>query len=232
MADIKKQIILNLGNGLTAMAPYAGGSIPGNNTSDYADWIRFLGLAQEDAAERGFWRRLLIPTPLTIPLWTSETDQVVVELPDNFHKINGIYALFVDDEDWSEPDNESEIRLYVFMDPADAKWKVRIFGYRSETAKTATLWYFYNPPVPTTETDPFYLNGQMILFGALKEYARKARQPGSLDDYRLEYENRFNELLGLEVLPSKQELAGWTTRMPYREKTHAAFVSSSRYSRR
>lgn len=231
MADIQRQTILNLGDALIAMAPYAGGSIPAATSSDYADWIRWIQLAQEDAAERGFWRRLLIKDTITIPVWTSETDEVVVDLPDDFHKINGLYALFVDDEDLSEPDNESGVRIYIQMDPTTGKWQMRLFGYTCTTQKTAIIWYFFNPPLPTDEADVLLLNGQMILFGALKEYARKSRQPGSLDDYRIEYENRFNELLSLEMIPSKQELASWSNRLPARERNTSGFVSSTRYHR-
>ena len=72
------------------MAPYAGGSVPGVSDPDYADWLRWIGLGQQDAANRGFWRRLLTKDDLTITA-SAET----ADLPDNFYKPNGIYALYV-----------------------------------------------------------------------------------------------------------------------------------------
>jgi hypothetical protein len=192
---------------MSFMAPYAGGSIPASTDVDYGNWRRWIQLGQQDAANRGFWRRLLLPTTVTI---TKDEDSI--DLPDNFHKVNGIYLLEVDGVDWNEPNNEDEQRLYVYMDPDTATWKCKFLGFTpTETVTDATLWYFYNPPVPVEETDPIYLDGEMVGFYALKEYFRKARQPGSQDDARIEYENRLQELLSLEVLPSKQELARWSS---------------------
>jgi hypothetical protein len=159
------------------------------------------------SANRGFWRRLLLPTTVTI---TKDEDSI--DLPDNFHKVNGIYMLEVDGVDWNEPNNEDEQRLYVYMDPDTATWKCKFLGFTpTQTVADATLWYFYNPPLPVEETDPIYLDGEMVGFYALKEYYRKARQPGSQDDARIEYENRLQELLSSEMLPSKQELARWSS---------------------
>ena len=189
------------------MAPYAGGSIPATNDIEYANWRRWIRLGQQDAANRGFWRRLLIPTTITIT-----KDEDTISLPENFHKINGLYLLEVNGEDWAQPNNKAGQRLYVYLDPDTATWKCKFLGFTpTETITDAVLWYFYNPPLPVEENDPIYLDGEMIGFYALKEYFRKARQPGSQDDARIEYENRLQELLALEMLPSKQELARWSS---------------------
>ena len=187
------------------MAPYAGGSIPATSDVEYANWRRWIQLGQQDAANRGFWRRLLIPTTVTIT-----KDEDTISLPNNFHKVNGLYLLEVNGEDWAQPNNKAGQRLYVYLDPDTATWKCKFLGFTpTETITDAVLWYFYNPPLPMGEEDPIYLDGEMVGFYALKEYFRKARQPGSQDDARIEYENRLQELLALEVLPSRQELASW-----------------------
>lgn len=207
MSTDARGVITTLAGVMEFMAPYAGGSIPASNDAEYRNWRRWIQLGQQDAANRGFWRRLLLPTTVTI---TKDEDSI--DLPDNFHKVNGIYMLEVDGVDWNEPNNEDEQRLYVYMDPDTATWKCKFLGFTpTQTVADATLWYFYNPPLPVEETDPIYLDGEMVGFYALKEYFRKARQPGSQDDARIEYENRLQELLSFEMLPSKQELARWSS---------------------
>ena len=192
---------------MSFMAPYAGGSIPASTDPDYRVWRRWIQLGQQDAANRGFWRRLLIPVTVTIT-----KDEDTISLPDNFHKVNGLYMLEVNGVDWAEANNKDGQRLYVYMDPDTGAWKCKFLGFTpTETVTDATLWYFYNPPLPVGETDPIYLDGEMVGFYALKEYFRKARQPGSQDDARIEYENRLQELLSFEMLPSKQELARWSS---------------------
>ncbi len=187
------------------MAPYAGGSVPGSTTSEYSDWRRWIQLGQQDAANRGFWRRLLVPETITI---TKDVDYI--DLPDSFGKVNGIYVLSVNGVDWNAPNNDDGQKLFVYLDPTTATWKCKFLGFTpTTTVDDATLWYFYNPPLPVDESDPLYLDGEMIGFYALKEKFRKDRQFGSLDDARIEYENRFQELLGLEVIPSPQELISW-----------------------
>ncbi len=207
MAKKQSQIINTLGDVFQFMKPYAGGSIP---DAEYANWKRWVQLGQQDAVNRGFWRRLLIPVSFQI---TAGDEDAL--LPDNFHKINGLYALDVNGVDWNQPNNSDGQTLYVFMDPETAKWKVKFKGFTPQTSVTATLWYFYNPPTPIDEIDPIHLDGEMIGFYALKEYFRKARQPGSLDDARIEYENRREELLSLEVIPSPQELLSWGSYSSY-----------------
>ena len=205
MSTNQRGVITTLAQVMAFMAPYAGGVIPASTDPEYSNWRRWIQLGQQDAANRGFWRRLLVPTTITI---TQDVDTIT--LPDNFHKVNGIYMLEVEGVDWAEPNNADGQRLYVYLDPTTAAWKCKFLGFTpTKTVEDATLWYFYNPPLPVNETDPIYLDGEMIGFYALKEYFRKARQPGSQDDARLEYENRLQELLALEMLPSKQELARW-----------------------
>lgn len=187
------------------MAPYAGGSVPATNEVEFGQWRRWIQLGQQDAANRGFWRRLLIPYTITVT-----KDEDTLDLPDDFAKVNGIYLFDVEGVDWAQPNNTAGQRLYVYLDPDTATWKCKFLGFTpTKTVENATLWYFYNPPKPVDEDDPLYLDGEMIGFYALKEYFRKARQPGSQDDARIEYENRLQELLSLEVLPSRQELASW-----------------------
>lgn len=204
MSTIKSDAIENLGDVLNAMSSYAGGSIPADTTIAYAQWVRWVQLAQYDVAKRGFWTRCLVKADLTI---TANVDYAV--LPDDFFKRNGIYVLNVGDEDWASKANPSGQVLLPYKDQITGKWAVKFVGFTPTKDTIGTLWYFYNPPVPTDLVDPIWFDGEMIMFGALKEYFRQSRQPGSQDDARNEYENRFNENLSLEVLPTPQELMGW-----------------------
>jgi hypothetical protein len=229
MATSKSQTISTLGECLQAMARYAGGSVPATTDTKYDDWVRSIQLGQEDAAKRGFWGRLLTKDDLAI---TANADTAL--LPDDFHKRNGIFVLEVDGEDWNDPANESGQVLHVETRPADAKWLVRFTGYTPTASATGTLWYFYNPPVPEDESDPLYLDGEMIMFYALTEHFRAKKQFGSLDDARLEYNNRFSELIGLEMLPSPHELLSWKPFNTYlnHPRTENIYYSRTRRSRR
>ena len=219
-----------LGDILTWMAPYAGGSIPQSNDPAYANWIRWIGLGQEDAANRTFWRRFLIPKVITI---TADVD--ILSLPDDFNKINGVYVLNVNGVNWAAPNNEDGQRLWVYMDPATATWKLKFIGFTpTETVTDAVLWYFYNPPTPQAEDDPMYLNGEMCGYYALKEHFRKNSQMGSMDDARIEYENRFEGLTDLEVIPSPQELISMTSYSRYlnQSPSEKQFYNGRRVRRR
>lgn len=211
------------------MARYAGGSVPATTDTKYSDWVRSIQLGQEDAAKRGFWGRLLTKADLTI----TEDEETAV-LPDDFHKRNGIFVLLVDGVDWNDPKNSADQTLHVEMRLSDGKWIVRFTGFTPTADATGTLWYFYNPPVPEDEDDPLYLDGEMIMFYALIEYFRAKKQFGSLDDARLEYNNRFSELIGLEMLPSPHELLSWKPYNTYlnHSRTENQYYSRSRRSRR
>lgn len=202
----KRGVLLTVSNIMSFMASYLGGQAPSVSDEEYMEWLRWIQLGQQDAANRGFWRRLLTPATLSITANAETTD-----LPDNFFKVNGIYTFVVDGVDWSRPNNEDEMKLFVEMNPTTAVWRVRYLPTAPTTSEPATLWYFFNPPIPQADTDIVFLDGEMIAFYAIKEYFRKLKQFGSMDDARLEYENRFRELLNLEVLPSPQELISWSS---------------------
>lgn len=198
------QVISTLGDALESMSRFAGGSVPPTNDVAYASWVSWIAEGQEDASQRGFWNRLLIPTNITI---TKDVDYVT--LPSNFQKKNGLYLLIVDGVDWAQHNNPDGQKLFVNLNPDTAQWQVNFIGFTPTVTTTAKLWYFYQPPTPTEETDALYLDGKMIVFYALTEYFRQSGELGSLDDARSEYNNRFSELLGLEVIPSPQELLSW-----------------------
>ncbi len=208
----QRGVLLTLLDIQTWMSSYAGGSIPATGDADHGFWVKWIQLGQQDAANRAFWRRLLTSVEVTIPATPTTT----ITLPTNFHKVNGVHALFVDEIDWNQNNNVDGMKLFPQINATTGLWELQmITDTLPATATTGTLWYFFNPPIPVDETDPIFLDGEMIGFYALKEYFRKARQPGSQDDARNEYENRLLELLSIEVLPTPQELASW---MGY--KTH------------
>lgn len=228
MSTIKSDVIENLGDVLAAMAVFAGGSIPASTTPGYAQWVRWIQLSHYDIAKRGFWSRCLVKASLSIV-----ANQDYATLPADFFKKNGIYVLNVGGEDWNSPSNASAQRLMVVKNPTTGAWIVKFIGYTPDTSVTADLWYFYNPPVPVELTDKLWFDGEMVMFGALKEYFRQSRQPGSQDDARIEYENRFSESLNLEMLPSPQDLISWTSVYQHKGITPAdeVFRSSANRSR-
>lgn len=203
---IQKGVLLTVEDVMNFMASYLGGAIPADTDTEFDEWMRWVQLGQQDAANRGFWRRLLTPT--TLPILANA---VTTDLPADYHKVNGIYVFDVAGVDWAVPSNNAGMKLFVGMDPIKGTWNVRYLPTGPTSVASATLWYFFNPPIPTALTDIVLLDGEMIAFYAIKEYFRKLKQMGSMDDARLEYENRFKELLNLEVLPSPQELTSWSS---------------------
>jgi len=89
-------------------------------------------------------------------------------------------------------------------DPNFGLWQMRFKD--TVTTVSATIWYFSNPPQPNTTMDILLLPGDMIGYAALAEYFRTANQEGSQDKSEQDAENRFQEYLSLEVLPSPNEL--------------------------
>jgi hypothetical protein len=211
MSTLTNQTIKTLTDVLNFMSPFAGGSIPDENDSEYADWVRWIQVKQEEYAVRGFWRRLLTKVDLSI-----EKDEETTLLPDNFHKSNGLYVLDVNGVDWAEDSNLDGQVIFVEMcnDSTDedfGKWRVRYSDTPTEDV-TATLWYFANPPKPVDSTDILILPGDMIGYGALTEYYRVANQEGSMDKAEQDAENRFNTYISMEMIPAKYELLNFSTR--------------------
>jgi len=205
MAINTRSALTTVENVMEFIASYAGGIVPPTNDDEHTQWILWIALGQQDAANRGFWRRLLTSVDLEI-----KENEATADLPDNFHKINGIYSLTVDEINWAQPNNTAGVKLFVEIDPDTAAWRVRF--YPTPTSDyTGLLWYYFNPPKPVSKNDILYLDGEMIGFYALTEYFRKLKQMGSQDDARIEYQNRFNELLNLEMIPSPQELVSFVS---------------------
>ena len=204
MVENKRSVLTTLGDVFAYMAPYAGGTIPATDSPQHANWKRWVALGQEDSAKRGFWGRLLDKVSVNIV-----ANQDYIQLPDNFFKRNGIYVLNVGGDDWNAAHNRAGQRLMVLQHPTTGEWICKLIGFTPTSNDLGELWYFYNPPIPTDEADPLWLDGEMCGFYALKEHFRVARQPGSMDDCRIEYENRYTELLALEVIPTPQEIMSW-----------------------
>lgn len=216
------QRITTLEDGLNEMAKYAGGTVPQSSDAQYTEWVGWLSDGQEDAAERGFWGRLLTKAELEIT-----TDDEFVVLPDDFHKRNGIFVLDVNGTDWNAANNKDDQKLFVNKN-TEGEWVVTFNGFTPTEDVTSNLWYFRHPGILENSDDLFILDGKMCVYYALTEYFRQAGELGSLDDARAEYNNRFEEQLGLEMLPSPQELLSWN---PYYGHKNVATNERFYYSR-
>ena len=189
---------------LAFMAPFAGGSVPSEEDQEYTDWISWIQNKQEEYARRAFWRRCLTREVITL------TEGFTTVLPDRFNKPNALYMLIVDEIDWNEVGNSDKQNIFIEMinDNYSAdfgSWQMR-FELTVPADTEAIMWYFSNPPKPTSGSDKLLLPGDMIGFAALAEYARQANQEGSQDKFEEDAENRFQEYLSLEVIPDKSDL--------------------------
>ena len=187
------------------MAPFAGGSVPATEDQEYTDWVGWIQNKQEEYARRAFWRRCLTREEITL------TEGSTTVLPDRFNKPNALYMLIVDEVDWNEVGNSDEQSIFIEMinDNYSAdfgSWQMRFENEIEDAVTTAIMWYFSNPPKPTSGSDKLLLPGDMIGYAALAEYARQANQEGSQDKFEEDAENRFQEYLSVEVIPDKSDL--------------------------
>jgi len=200
------QFIGTVGEVMTYMANFAGGTVPNVDSDEYAQWLSYIQTKYEEASKRGFWRRLLTKDELTLTVGDTE-----VYLPVRFQRSNSLYVLVHGEVDLADPDrvpDDQEIYVEMENDPTHenfGRWKVS-FKEAIETTEDCLLWYFATPPKPSASADKILLPGDMLAYGALSEYYRTANLPGSQDDARVEYENRFNGYLAMEQVPGRHEL--------------------------
>lgn len=207
------QFFSNVGDVMSIIAPNAGGTIPDENSEEYGQWLLAIQMKYEEASRRGFWRRLLKKDDT---LTLSEGDTSVL-LPDDFQRANSLYIFAVDGVDLADPDripDGQSVFAQMITDPDDedfGKWQLNFEQALEADAEEVILWYFATPPKPNTSTDKILLPGDMIAFGAMTEIFRTKNLPGSQDDARIEYENRLNTYLGMEVIPARNELLTFDT---------------------
>lgn len=211
MATEVTQVISTLGEALAFIAPSAGGAVPGDTTSEYADWVRFIQVKYEEASRRGFWRRLLTKT--TLSLTAGDTS---VLLPIRFQRANSLYICYVDGVDLGDPDripDDQDIFAEMINDPLDAnfgRWRLT-FSTAVVATQSAPFYYFATPPKPTATTDKLLLPGDMVAYGAMAEIFRTTNLEGSQDDARAEYENRLQNYLAMEMIPERNKMLSFTT---------------------
>jgi hypothetical protein len=93
------QVISTLGDVMEFIAPNAGGAVPDAESEEYAQWRLAIQVKYEEAARRGFWRRLLVKDTLSL----REGDESIV-LPTQFQRANALYIFVVAGEDLADPD--------------------------------------------------------------------------------------------------------------------------------
>lgn len=216
--ETKTQFTETVGDIMSLMAPSAGGTIPDEDSEEYAQWLLFIQMKYEEASKRGFWRRLLKKD--YVELTEGDTQ---VYLPIDFQRPNSLYIAYIGGVDLSDPDREPDGQgIFVEMDtdPFEeddttpntnfGRWRMTFTEEIGET-ETAPIWYSSTPPKPVEATDKVLLPGDMIAFGALAEVFRTTNLAGSQDDARQEYENRMNGYLALEMVPSRGEILSFVT---------------------
>lgn len=211
--QIVPQVISTLADVMNFIAPNAGGSVPQVDTDEYNQWKLAIQTKYEEAAKRGFWRRLLVKDTLTL----TEGDESVV-MPTQFQRANALYILAVNNEDLADPDriitsDSQTVFLQQITDPDDEDfglWQAN-FKFPIGADEEAIIWYFATPPNPTEPDDKLLLAGDMVAFGAMAEIFRSTNLEGSQDDARIEYENRLNTYLSIEMIPPRNELLTFST---------------------
>lgn len=227
MSEIVNQVISTVSDAMDFIAPNAGGAVPDASSAEYAQWLQALQLKQEEAARRGFWRSLLVTDTLSV----IEGDESVL-LPDQFQRANALYIFGMegDEVDLADPDrlplnsDSQTIFLQKITDPEDTDFGLWQANFKTPitVAQDITIWYWATPPKPVDPDDKFLLPGDMVAFGAMTEIFRTKNLPGSQDDARIEYENRLETYLGLEMIPPRNELLSFSTNPQKINRTKAA----------
>lgn len=203
---LKTQFIETMGDVMNVIAPNAGGSIPDENSEEFAQWKLAIQFKYEEASKRGFWRALL--TKETDTLRAGDTEYI---LPIRFQRANSLYIFAFNGVDYADPDRVPDgqsVQVQMINDPEDedfGTWKV-IFENAITADTELTLWYFATPPKPNSTGDKLLLPGDMVAFGAMAEIFRTKNLPGSQDDARAEYENRLSTYLAMQMIPPRNEL--------------------------
>lgn len=207
----QSQRLQTLQDVLNFMAPSLGGSVPDENSEEFSQWLLAIQVKYEEASRRGFWRRLL--TKDTVSL--TEGDESIM-LPARFQRANSLYIFYVDGVDLADPDrtpDDQDIFAEQINDPDDlnfGRWRIT-FSTPVEETQTAPIWYFATPPFPEDLTDKILLPGDMVAYGAMSEIFRHTNLEGSLDDARIEYENRLATYLAMEEIPERNKLLTFVT---------------------
>lgn len=206
--QVVSQVISTLGDVMSFMAPNLGGSIPAVDSEEYDAWKLAIQVKYEEAARRGFWRRLLVKDTLSL----REGDESIT-LPTQFQRPNALYILSVAGEDLADPDrvmteDSQTVFAQQITDPDDEEFGLWQLNFKTPIAEDeeSVIWYWALPPMPTEAVDKLLLPGDMIAFGAMSEIFRSTNLEGSQDDARIEYENRMNNYLALEMIPPRNEL--------------------------
>jgi hypothetical protein len=213
MAVIVPQVLSTISDVMQFIAPNAGGTVPETNSAEYVTWLGAIQVKYEEAARRGFWRRLLVKDTLDL----REGDETAV-LPTQFQRPNALYILAIGGEDLADPDRITDsdsqtVFVQQITDPDDEDFGLWQANFKNpiEADEEAIIWYFALPPKPTDGDDRLLLPGDMVAFGAMSEIFRSTNLEGSQDDARTEYENRLTNYLASEMIPPRNELVTFTT---------------------
>lgn len=206
---------------MAIIAPNAGGTIPDAASEEYSQWFTAIKMKYEEASRRGFWRRLLKKDD-TQSLRAGDTSIV---MPDDFQRANSLYIFSVNGVDLADPDRTPDgqsVFAQMITDPEDSdfgKWQLNFQTAIDADTTDVMLWYFCTPPMPAAGTDKILLPGDMVAFGAMAEIFRNKNLQGSQDDARLEYENRINNYLAMEMIPARNEILKFETNPRHTDRT-------------
>jgi hypothetical protein len=206
---------------MNIIAPNKGGTIPASDSEEYAQWFTAIKMKYEEASRRGFWRRLLKKDD-TQSLRAG--DESII-MPDDFQRANSLYIFAVNGIDLADPDrtpDDQSVFAQMITDPEDedfGKWQLNFQTPIETDTSDVMLWYFATPPMPSAGIDTVLLPGDMIAFGAMTEIFRASNLQGSQDDARLEYENRLQNYLALEMIPPRNEILKFETNPRHTDRT-------------
>jgi len=161
---------------------------PASSDPRYGSRTRLFNRGQEDLAKRYFFKSLLKADTLSLRAGVP-----TYALLSDFEKPNGLRYFAAGEIVYTDP-FEKEHALTITRNFTTGGWQVTLMPPPS-TDVVANYSYFATPPRLSAPESPLLVDGDAVLYFALKEYFFQNEQMAKWQVAVSEYENRIEELI-------------------------------------
>jgi hypothetical protein len=174
----------------------------GSTAALYAKRTRWFNRVREDMANRWFWKQLLKKDTLSISPASS-----IYPFASDFTRTNALYVFYTSDpiSVFTNPYGDPEHTITITRDLTTGLYSVSFLIAPSQ-AGIATYYYFATPPPLVNPGDLVLLDGDAVIYGTLVRHHFAEGNFDEMDTAREEYENRVNELLNMQEIPTPGSL--------------------------
>lgn len=187
---------------------------PNSSDTRYTSRTRWFNRAREDIAKRWFFKNLLKTDTLEIEAGTP-----TYTLLEDFEKPNGLYALASSDGSivYTSP-YDTRVLVTISRNFTTGRYEVT-FTPTPQEDDSAPYWYFATPPPLVDGTDLVLVDGEAVLYYALKQHFFINGPLDKFAESRDEYENIVEEMSKVFEIPPPGALLGMSNSMLRRDGT-------------